>query len=99
MSIEFGKKGPEKIKGEGASGWDELKYAPFKGESTADDAMVEAEEIAKLLDEIDLSIEGGDSFNDTEDKKEEVSDIKNAERSDEVKKAIENLKNDMSGLF
>lgn len=57
--MEFGRKGPEGIKGEGCTGWDELRYAPPYHERSRGGQMLEqAEEIDALLASIDTSEEG-----------------------------------------
>ena len=56
--MEFGRKGPEGIRGEGCTGWDELRYAPPYHERDRGDQMLEqVEEINALLDSIDISDE------------------------------------------
>lgn len=100
-SFEFGRKGPDGIKGEGATGLDELKYVPRNGDDSIADMTAQAEEINRLLESIEIPDEEGgvgntENMENNEDiKKDELDEI----NTQELDKSIEELKEKIGEIF
>ena len=94
--IEFGKKGIEGVKKEGAfenDGWSSIKDMPFAGNSIQDDMIKQANEINEMIADLPtVDDEGSETIEPST-----TQEIENSQ--DEAQKQIEKLKENLHKLF